>query len=289
MFNLIKSECYKALHLRSVRVMFLIVLIFGLSSGFLLKTATTMTDSLSAEDAAQLAENLEGMPAEVRMGIYTPVEESLVRNGAVDLGDLAMANLSGGMLALFVGILSALFVSADFSCRYIINIAGHVQGKAKLVIPKLLVLTGLIFVMFLLFHGADFLSARIAFGDILYVGDGARLMQYLGLELLLHTAFGFVIAFLCFTVRSLAFDVTAGVLLASGLVSMAYRVTDIIAKHVFHVAQPDTGVISLSRAISEVMPAADASVMQRGLIIGCVYFAAAAGLSFVVMQRRDIA
>ncbi|MBQ6904261.1 MAG: hypothetical protein IJQ26_07035 [Lachnospiraceae bacterium] len=289
MFNLIKSECYKALHLRSVRVMFLIVLVFGLSSGFLLKTAATMTDSLSAEDAAQLAENLEGMPAEIRMGIYTPIDSSLIKDGAVNLWDVASSDLNGGTLQLLVAILTALFVSVDFTYGFIENIAGHAQGKGKLVIPKLLVLTALVAVMFLLYLGTGFLSARIAFGDILYVSDSTGLARYLGLQLLLHIAFAFVIAFLCFAVRSLPFDVAAGVLLSSGIVAMAFRVVDLIAKHVFGVAQPDTGVISISRAISEVMPAANDAILRRGLIIGCVYLAAAAVLSFVVMQRRDIA
>ncbi|MBO4651934.1 MAG: hypothetical protein J5649_01295 [Lachnospiraceae bacterium] len=105
------------------------------------------------------------------------------------------------LCALFIGIFTVIFVTADFNTGYIKNYGGAVKHRWHMVFAKgtaVLVYTIMFFAVFIL---SSSLGVYVG-GHKLIMDPAGKITEVLGVQCLLHIAFAWIIMSLCLIVRN---------------------------------------------------------------------------------------
>ena len=229
-------------------------------------------------------ENVEGFA----LGFSSSADESWL-SGDIDAGNLFISEVQSSMLVLLIAIFVPLFINAEQKKGYIKNIAGQIPGREMLALSKLPAVAVQILLLFAVFWVAHASASAIFFkGRLVFHTFGAT-VRALGVQYLIHAAWGCVLALLTMATRSTAFAMTTGILLASGVVDllMSY-VNRAIHALIPSVGQFDIRHYTLTYATNTM--SIESTLRQIGgfLMIAAFYIVVSAVLAGVVYHKRDV-
>lgn len=318
MIRLIKMELYRLFHAVSTYVMLLVVVGIVVLSMFAVKMdLRTMEKGQGASGTGQIQQETAGdgsgageTPVEsfaggftagfmesgeggldeegFTLGIQSSVDESWL-NGDIDAGEMLLSELNSCLLVVFIAIFVPLFVNAEQKKGYIKNIAGQIPRREMLAFSKLPAVAIQVFILFAVFCAAQFAVSAIFFHDRLVFTDAGAFMGALGMQYVLHAAWGCLIALFTMATRSTAFAMTTGILLASGIFELIARYLN----RAVHALIPSAGSfdimrVTLTYATSNMSKASTIEQMGAFLIVAAVFILISAVVSGVIYRKRDV-
>ena len=195
MLNMIRMELYRMVRMKSFWVILIIV---GIMNVITVSLNDVMMDSPEMQQALEATKAKEDDPLS-NIGMSVIIE----RNEDGDYGFLeTITSAAKGMLcALFIGIFTVIFATADFNTGYIKNYGGAVKHRWHMVAAKgtaVLVYTIMFFALFIL---SSSLGVYIG-GHKLIMDPAGKIAEVLGVQGLLHIVFAWIIMSLCLIVRN---------------------------------------------------------------------------------------
>ncbi|MDE6419777.1 MAG: hypothetical protein K2K87_04520, partial [Lachnospiraceae bacterium] len=225
---------------------------------------------------------------DLTFGITAQADESWIGND-MKVGDILMSELRGCMLVVFIAIFVPLFVNAEQKRGYIKNIAGQIPRREMLALSKLPAVAVQVFILFAVFTIANLVSSAIFFrGRLIFEFNGA-LFRMLGMQYMIHAAWGCLIALFTIVTRSTAFAMTTGILLASGLVEMLIMYLNRVIQSFLPSAEQFNLMRYTLNYATEAM-SAQSTMRQIGgfMTLALVYIAASAVIAGIVYHKRDV-
>lgn len=280
MFNLIKMDIYRLIHSTSTWVTMLFVVLLSVFCVFM-----TNTDIQLMEDDPQSVITEES--DERTIGIMVEADPEWA-TGKIEIGSIISVEVRSGMLALLCIIFAALFSNAEQKNGFIKNIAGQFPGRGKLIISKIVALAVQVFMMLLVFSLVAAATGFVLWGNRFYMGSIVALLQFLGVQYLLHLGFASVIMFLCILTRSTAFGMTTGILACSGILVPIYSGINKLVYDIKPGWNFNINNYVLDGNISLVRLNAVSDVMLRGVLVGIAFTVVFTILAMAVMKKRDI-
>lgn len=280
MFNLIKMDIYRLIHSTSTWVTMLFVVLLSVFCVFM-----TNTDIQLMEDDPQSVITEES--DERTIGIMVEADPEWA-TGKIEIGSIISVEVRSGMLALLCIIFAALFSNAEQKNGFIKNIAGQFPGRGKLIISKIVALAVQVFMMLLVFSLVAAATGFVLWGNRFYMGSIVALLQFLGVQYLLHLGFASVIMFLCILTRSTAFGMTTGILACSGILVPIYSGINKLVYDIKPGWNFNINNYVLDGNITLIRLNAVSDVMLRGVLVGIAFTVVFTILAMAVMKKRDI-
>lgn len=290
MFNLFRMDTYRLLHSKVTWVILVFVVALAIFS-------VVMTDSdieLMKEEAAEagignsvgVTVQEEGEEART-FGIAIWPEDEWV-SGNIEIGSLVSAETQSGLLLLLISIFTAIFVHAEQKNGYIKNVAGMFPDRGRLVISKAVTIALYILIMLIVFMAVMVIMGYALWGDGFYMGSVSDLLQFFGVQYVLHLGISMLIMLLCILTRSSAFSMTAGILITAGLLAPVYSIVNKLVNDAHSGWEFDLNRYTLDGCISMTQAGAGADVMMRAVLVGAAFIAVSILLSMAIMKKRDI-
>lgn len=221
-------------------------------------------------------------------GIESPTDESWL-SGDIVAGDMLISELNSCLLVVFIAIFVPLFVNAEQKKGYVKNIAGQIPRREMLALSKLPAVAVQVLILFAVFCITHLAAGAIFFrGRLIFESPGA-LAGALGMQYVLHVAWGCVIALFTMATRSTAFAMTTGILLASGIFQMIAGLLNRAVRALIPSADSfDILQITLTNATSNMTT--ESTLRQTGgfLVLAVGYVLISAVISGVVYRKRDV-
>ncbi|MBO7631676.1 MAG: hypothetical protein J6S78_05040 [Lachnospiraceae bacterium] len=195
MLNMIRMELYRMVRMKSFWVILIIV---GVMNVISVSLNDSITDDPQLQQAIEAASSEKDDPmANIGMSI------SMKRNddGSYGFLEIITPAAKGMLCALFIGIFTVIFVTADFNTGYIKNYGGAVKHRWHMVAAKgtaVLVYTIMFFELFIL---SSSLGVYIG-GHKLIMDPAGKIAEVLSVQCLLHIVFAWIIMSLCLIVRN---------------------------------------------------------------------------------------
>lgn len=309
MIRLIKMEMYRLFHTISTYVMIAVTAGIAVLMAFTLKVDLDVMETNKKEQGKEIGTESE-IPAEsfangfISAGQESAEEENygdVIVFGAtyspddrwvgedIEVGAFIMSELNSCLLIIFIAIFVPLFVNAEQKKGYIKNIAGQIPGREMLALSKMPAVAVQVFLLAAVFLIANLAAAAIFFRERLVFDISLSWFRALGMQYVLHVAWGCLIALLTIVTRSTAFAMTTGILLSSGIAELLANYLN----RALHVILPsaerfDLSHYTLNYAVETVT--IESTMRQLGgfLILALVYAAASASIAGIVYRKRDV-
>lgn len=294
MFNLIRMNMYRMMRMKSARVMFLFVIGMAALTVYLnhldldeetgqkeYEPATlgfTMTKEEDQADEEEPEDSIDG-----QFGIYSKEPERINGKMAPFIAYF-YADLTSGILLIFLTILVVLFVNSEHSTGFIKNIAGQTASRTSIYLakfPAILCYT----VLFMLLYGVcQWITMKVLYGKelifgIKQIGDYAPLI---GIQILLFFAFLCGIAMITSVTRSNVVGITAGILCAMGvggnLALLFKKLLDI----------DDAAKYFVMRNINQLSIEADSGAIRLAIGVGAAYMLGYLLIGNLCFVKRDV-
>lgn len=306
MMRLIKMELYRLVYAISTRVMIVVVAGVAVLLTFALRVDLNMMEEgqrasgqetesqVPAESFASgfsdgWASAEEGSAEDdFTFGITAQADESWVGND-MEVGDILMSELRDCLLVVFIAIFVPLFVNAEQKRGYIKNIAGQIPRREMLALSKLPAVAVQVLLLFVVFAIANLAAGAIIFRGRLTLGVTGAMFRALGMQYVLHVAWGCLIALLTMVTRSTAFAMTTGILLASGIMEMLITYLNRVICSLLPAAEQFNLMRYTLNYATEAMTV-ESTMRQIGgfMTLALVYIAASAVIAGIVYHKRDV-
>ena len=279
MLNMIRMELYRMVRMKSFWVILIIVSIMNVIT---VSLNDVMMDSPEMQQALEATKGKEDDPLS-NIGMSITME----RNEDGDYGFLeTITSAAKGMLcALFIGIFTVIFVTADFNTGYIKNYGGAVKHRWHMVAAKGTAVLAYTVIFFGVFILSSSLGVYVG-GHKLIMDPAGKIAEVLGVQCLLHIVFAWIIMSLCLIVRS-------------NLISMI--VSCCLSFHVFQALYilADKGLKKLGWKEAEISNyTVSGRIMKYGiesrnllsstLVVALAFAAVAAVVSSIWMSKKDL-
>lgn len=285
MFNLIRMDMHRLTH--SVSTWIFIAFTVLLAS-FCVAMTNSDIQSMAADPQGTQEVQTEITSNEDRnIGIVVEAKPEWV-DGKIEASDIINTEVKSGMLALLCIIFTALFVNAEQRNGYIKNIAGQFPNRGMLVLSKLIAVAVQVFLMLAVFSAATALSGLAFWGGRFYLDSVWKLLQFLGIQYLLHLGFCALIMFLCILTRSSAFSMVAGLLAICGVLIPVYSLINKIVYNIRPGWNFDISRYMLDGNIGMASIGAASDVLIHAVLVGCIFAVVCTALSILVMKKRDV-
>ncbi|MDE5819303.1 MAG: hypothetical protein K2I07_08280 [Lachnospiraceae bacterium] len=308
MMRLIKMELYRLVHAISTRVMIIVVAGVAVLMSFALRMDLNMMEAEQKTPGQETGTESQ-VPAEsfasgfsdgwasaeegsteddFTFGVTAQADESWIGND-MKVGDILMSELQGCLLVVFIAIFVPLFVNAEQKRGYIKNIAGQIPRREMLALSKLPAVAVQVFILFVVFMIANLVSDAIFFRGRIVLKFTGALFRTLGMQYVLHAAWGCLIALFTMVTRSTAFAMTTGILLASGIVEMLIMYLNRVICSLLPSAEQFNLMRYTLNYATEAMTV-QSTLWQIGgfLTLALVYIAASAVIAGIVYRKRDV-
>lgn len=222
------------------------------------------------------------------LGISAPTDESWI-SGEIVAGDMLMSELNSCLLVVFIAIFVPLFVNAEQKKGYIKNIAGQIPRREMLALSKLPAVAVQVFILFSVFCITNLAASAIFFrGRLIFENSGA-LAGALGMQYVLHVAWGCLIALFTMATRSTAFAMTTGILLASGIFQLVAGYLN-RAVHALIPSADSFDILQIALTNATANMTTESTLRQTAgfLVLAVVYVLIAAVISGIIYQKRDV-
>lgn len=278
MYNLIKMDLYRLF--RSVSTYVMILLTAGMACFSIYMTELDL--EMMKEQPSPVVEMTDTEPEMVSLGIYVDTDPRWV-DGDIDAADMLGIQLGSKLALIFVSIWVTLFVTGERKNGFIKNFAGQFHNRSILVAAKLTAVAVLVFLLLAVYTGVTVICSLYFWGDRFAVGSATELLALLGIQYLLHFAFACFTAFLCVLSGSSALSMAVSLLLCCGFGSLLYHLIDLVIGKSFQIER-----YVLEENIFAVGAGALSEVAARAVSVGVIVTLAAAILSMLIVQKRDI-
>ena len=200
--------------------------------------------------------------------------------------DNIIADVSGGMILVFLVIFTTLFINADDRHGYIKNIATQVKNKQQLVIPRMMVIAVYTILLFTIYAVSCGITYKICY-PATDIGFSWGAIGFLAIQFVLGMAILSITALVTTLSRSTALGVTCGVLLVTGFHLLFaglgnMLITAIAGKEVIDLNE----YLVVYQINSLPFPLDKSFIWALGL--GLVYIVIWNILSMTVLAKRDI-
>ncbi len=195
MLNMIRMELYRMVRMKSFWVILIIVAVMNVVTVAL---NDVITDSPELQQAIEAAESEKDDPvANIGMSI------SMKRNddGSYGFLEIITSAAKGMLCALFIGIFTVIFATADFNSGYIKNYGGAVKHRYNLVFAKAVAVLAYTVIFFVLFIISSCLGVYIG-GHKIVMDPAGKIFEVLAVQGVLHVVFAWVIMALCLILRN---------------------------------------------------------------------------------------
>ena len=286
MFNLIRMDVYRMFRSLSTWV---ILLMTALMAVFCV-SMTELDLSAMAEDPAyeqQMTEEASASDHELMLGYNASTDPGWI-DGEIRAADLVGMGVKSGLLGLLCVIFTPLFVNAEQKNGYVKNIAGSLKNRGTLALSKLAAVALQTLLMTALFAGVLTASGLIFWGDRVTFSGSRELLQFLGVQYLLHLGFAALTGFLCVLTKSTAFSMTAGILMSMGMLLPIYSAVNRAAAEFLPALDLDITRYMLETNISLCGIGAETEVILRAAVTGILFFAVSAVLAALILKKRDV-
>ena len=195
MLNMIRMELYRMVRMKSFWVILIIV---GVMNVISVALNDSITDDPQLQQAIEAASSEKDDPmANIGMNI------SMKRNddGSYGFLEIITSAAKGMLFALFIGIFTVIFATADFNSGYIKNYGGAVKHRWHMAAAKgaaVLVYTVMFFALFIL----SSCLGVFAGGHKLVMDPAGKIFEVLCIQGMLHVVFGWVIMCICLIIRN---------------------------------------------------------------------------------------
>lgn len=280
MLNMIRMELYRMVRMKSFWVIMIIV-------GFMNVITVAMNDAImdneEIQQAIAAAEGSKDSPA-ANIGMNVSVKRN--SDGSYDFLELIGAAARGMLCALFVGIFTVLYATADFSTGYIKNYGGGVKHRYHMVFSKATGVLAYTLLFFAVFIGSSCLGAVVA-GRRLVFASAAKTIEIIGMQLLLHMTFGLVIMALCLVVRNNLISMIISVCISANVFLVLYSLIDKGLKKLgWKKAAIENYTVS-GRILK--YGADDAKMLGSTLVVIAAFTVASFLIGSVCMSKKDLA
>lgn len=273
MLNMIRMECYRMFHTKSLRVIWIVMAVL-----------VVLTSALSVSEVKQGTAAAQQTEEEVNIGITVEVSNEAGRE--LTLSDFVFAYMQSKLIALFIVIFAVLYATADLNSGYIKNIGGQVKGRGLLVGAKMAAL--LLYTVFTIgiFVVVQAVSIKIYYGHV-YVGAAGAFFKYVILSTLLHYALAVICMAIAVILRSNVVCMILVVCMCMNMLTIAYNAVDRLMQRAgFHdfcmIKYTVTGKITM---LSQYVTGKDVAAVIAISLIG---LGTAGIVSGVVFQKRDV-
>lgn len=281
MLNLLRMNLYRLLRTRGMFVLLIITMSFGIVS------AAMEAMEMNSEPIKVTVGNREtgeesNAPDEGVFGVYvsTPVSED---GGIPSFLQFYCADMSSGIILIFLTIAAVLFVHGEEKSGFIKNIAGQVKRKHDIYLSKFLILAGYIFIAMLLYGVVQFCTLRLHYGPEFAFGSGqlGDALPCFGAQILMHLAFISGIMMLTEVTKSSAAGISVGIVALCGL-------GRIVTGLLYKILKLDIDRYLLVTNINSISFGADAAELGLGIGAAAVYCALYHGIGILWFTKKDI-
>ena len=195
MLNMIRMELYRMVRMKSFWVILIIV---GVMNVISVSLNDSITDDPQLQQAIEAASSEKDDPmANIGMSI------SMKRNddGSYGFLEIITPAAKGMLCALFIGIFTVIFATADFNSGYIKNYGGAVKHRWHMAIAKGTAVFSYTVMFFVLFILSSCLGVFLG-GHKLVMDPAGKIFEVLCIQGLLHVVFGWVIMCICLIIRN---------------------------------------------------------------------------------------
>lgn len=279
MLNIVKMDLYRLFHMKGLYITWFILILMVVMTTYLAQSELEQNN-----EATELTAEQETNPDNLPIGISVSLPNS--PENRVSVTDLFYANLSGKIIAIFIGIFSILFATSDIRTGYIKNIGGQVKRKYTLVISKSLCLFLYTVATMLIFFLFQTIINQVILGYVEW-GNWNEFIPYLGIQILLHFALSIIAMTLALVLNNNILSVSLVLFLCMNVFVILYGFIDKLAAKIgydsFHtVTHTVTGKISL--LTTHMTQQSAASALTVGLLFVTVFLTAGS----IIFQKRDI-
>lgn len=286
MLNLIKMDIYRTRKMKSLWILWLIMVMIIFISTALLKTEF-VADQQKIE-AGAVPDNDGAMatpePENIDLGIAVVLPESA--SSVPTVFDVVYANIQGKFIAIIIAIFAVVFVTADVNHGYIKNIAGQVKHRSMLVVSKAVVLLLYTAITMIITVIVQFAANLILLSSVEF-GPWKDLAIYVGLETILHFALTLIIMLVALGIRNNVGTMAIAICLCMNMMVIIYGLVDKVVgsmgiKGFNTLNYTVTGKISLLPLYAQAGPGISA------LIVGVVFAAVMLAGSCFIFTKRDV-
>lgn len=280
--NAIKMYIYKIFHSQSSLIILLAAVAMSSFSIFMVKYETDYYKE-HPEELVQTEEEMnKSNTEELNFGIMvdTPVSNDDVQPTMMEY---VTADLTSGMLLIFLTIFVVLFVNSEESSGFIKNIIGQPKRRGILVESKAVAICVYNFILMGVYTLAHCIGVKIAYRDA-KLGWNKEIAVFFAVMYLLMAAFGIFIACITILVRNNAMGIVLGLIDACGI---GYLFTNTVNR----ILDKENFDLNRYMVVGRIngMNVGDAgSVMVKAAIVAVIWFAIWLAVSEIVTAKRDI-
>ena len=195
MLNKIRMELYRMVRMKSFWVILFIVAVINVIT-------VSLDDAMMSDpELRQAIEAAESQKDNAAANIGMSISMKQNEDGSYSFLETITSAAKGMLVALFIGIFTVIFATADFNTGYIKNYGGAVKHRWHMVCAKataVIVYTALFFAMFIL---STSLGVYIG-GHKIVMDPAGKIVEVLCIQGLLHVVFGWIIMSICLIIRS---------------------------------------------------------------------------------------
>lgn len=195
MLNMIRMELYRMVRMKSFWVILFIVAVINVIT-------VSLDDAMMSDpELRQAIEAAESQKDNAATNIGMSISMKQNEDGSYSFLETITSAAKGMLVALFIGIFTVIFATADFNTGYIKNYGGAVKHRWHMVCAKataVIVYTALFFAMFIL---STSLGVYIG-GHKIVMDPAGKIVEVLCIQGLLHVVFGWIIMSICLIIRS---------------------------------------------------------------------------------------
>ena len=195
MLNIIRMELYRMVRMKSFWVILIIV---GVMNIITVALNDAIMDDPELQQAIEAADS-EKDNAVANIGMSITMKQN--EDGSYCFLETITSAAKGMLVALFIGIFTVIFATADFNTGYIKNYGGAVKHRWHMVCAKataVIVYTVVFFVMFIV---TTTLGVYIG-GHKIVMDPAGKIVEVLCIQGLLHVVFGWIIMSICLIIRN---------------------------------------------------------------------------------------
>lgn len=284
MLKVIKMDVFRMFKSKYTYIVLVAAMLMMFASVFM-----SQQDISYYQQTPSAMETLQETGDEVNWGIYIGQvsPEWCVDGAKIPLPELVSMNIQSKLLLMFLVAFIALFAGNEIRTGFIKNIVGQTRHRWELVIGKLLSIA--VFTAVLLIAAVlAIMVGSVCFFGYVHIEEAGKFIGFLGIQYLLHIAYGSVILFFVYLFQSIVASLLTGILLAAGilqvvdalLINMIPRLKEMTDFSIMnYLSSGNVGLISM---------ASGSSMYLKAVAIAVITLILMSSLSGLILQKKDI-
>ena len=283
MFKVIKMDLFRMCKSKYTYIVLVASMLMMFASVFM-----TQQDIIYYQQIPSALAALQENGDEVNWGIYIGQVSPEWCNGAkIPLPELVSMNIQSKLLLMFLVAFIALFAGNEIRTGFIKNIAGQMRYRWELVIGKLLSIS-IFTVVLLLAAVLAIMAGSFFFFGYVHIQEVGKFIGYLGMQYLLHIAYGSVSLFLVYLFENVVASLLTGIFLAAGILQVIDALLRNIVPHLKKIADFSIMNYLSSGNVGILSMASGSALYRKALFIAVITWIVMGSLSGLLMQKKDI-